>query len=122
MDENFRVVVVDDMPEAADALGKSLRMDGYEVVVAYEALGALAAIGEQKPLCVLLDIDMPGIDGVELSRQLRISHGDDIVLIAITGWGDSNERVSAGFANFDYYLRKPIDFAALAKLLPPLTR
>jgi DNA-binding response OmpR family regulator len=122
MGEHVRVVVVDDLPDAADALAEMLRMDGYDVDVAYDGESALRSIAARTPRCVLLDIGMPGIDGHEVARRLRADHGSNIVLIAITGWGDSGDRGSAGFAHFDHCLRKPLDFAELATLLPPLAR
>ena len=120
--DDVRVVVVDDVRDVAESLALALEMDGYSVRTALEGVGALAVIEEHRPHCVLLDINMPGIDGVELSRLLRERYGDDMVLIAVTGWGHEDDRVSAAFARIDHYLRKPIDPDKLSKLLPPLNR
>jgi len=121
-DDEVRVVVVDDVADVADMLAVALRMDGYTVTVAYDAAQALAAIENEQPHCVLLDINMPGIDGCELSKRLREKHGDDIVLVAITGSDSQDQRVADTFARVDHYLRKPLDPASLRKVLPPLRR
>ncbi len=118
--DEVRVLVVDDVFDAAEALACGLELDGYKVRIAQNGEQALALIEESVPHCVLLDVDMPGIDGAELSRRLRERHGDDLVLIAVTGWGEDDERVSQTFACVDHYLKKPVDPAELRKLLPPL--
>jgi DNA-binding response OmpR family regulator len=119
-EDEVRVVVVDDVRDVADMLAVALRMDGYAVTVAYNAVQALAAIEDRRPHCVLLDINMPGVDGCELSKRVREKHGDDIVLVAITGSDSQDQRVADTFARVDHYLRKPIDPAALRKVLPPI--
>jgi len=116
-----RVVVVDDVSEAADALASALESDGYTVMTACDGERALALVDEFQPHCVLLDIDMPGMSGHEVASRLRVLHGSDIVLVAVTGWGKADDRVSHAFVDFDYYLRKPFDPAALRKVLRPLT-
>lgn len=121
MDENeVHIVVVDDVSDAAQAMALALELNGYVVRIASDGLAALALIEERQPHCVLLDVDMPGIDGCELSKILRQRYGDDMVLIAVTGWDDQMERVSETFARVDHYLKKPVDLAFLRKLLPPV--
>ena len=121
-DDAVRVVVVDDAEDAAEALACALRLDGYQVWIAPDGLQALTLIEQVKPHCVLLDIDMPGIDGSELTRRLRERYQDDLVLIAVTGWSVQDERVKATFERADHYLQKPFDPVVLRKLLPPLHR
>lgn len=116
-----RVVVVDDVSDAADALASALESDGYTVMTACDGEQALALVDQFQPHCVLLDIDMPGMSGQEVAARLRTLHGPELVLIAVTGWGKADDRVSHAFADFDYYLRKPFDLAALRKVLRPLT-
>jgi CheY-like chemotaxis protein len=118
--DEVRVVVVDDVRDAAEILAFSLALDGYKTATARDGYEALAVIEEVQPHCVLLDIDMPGIDGCELSRRLRERHGAEMVLIAVTGWGDADQRISAAFANFDHYLRKPVDPEVMRRMLPPI--
>ena len=114
---DVRVVVVDDQPDAADMLAAALELDGYEVQTATSGERALPLIEEFRPHMVLLDVNMPGMDGRELTRQLRERYGDAMVLIAVSGSDPSDERVSQTFDSVDHYFRKPIDLAALRRLL-----
>ncbi|HEY4080203.1 MAG TPA: response regulator [Burkholderiaceae bacterium] len=119
--DEVRVVVVDDVSDVAEMLACTLEFDGYSVKTAADGAQALAVIEAYRPHCVLLDIDMPGMNGCELSDRLRQRYGDDLVLIAITGWGDPGDRVSDTFSRFDHYIRKPFDPALLRKILPPIS-
>jgi DNA-binding response OmpR family regulator len=119
-EDEARVVVADDVADIAEALAYSLEHDGYKVWIAHDGIQALALIEEHKPHCVIFDINMPSLDGSELSKLLRERYGDDLVLIAITGWSDTDPRVAEAFARVDHYLRKPVDPAVLRKLLPPV--
>lgn len=118
--EVVRVVVIDDASDVAEALAASLRMDGYDVRTAADGVAALALIDTWRPHCVLLDIEMPLMDGCEVSRTLRDRYGDDIVLVAVTGWGEDNARVAESFARVDHHLRKPVKLQELRVILPPL--
>ncbi|MEO8312562.1 MAG: response regulator [Caldimonas sp.] len=119
-EDDVRVVVVDDVVDAAEVLAETLRMSGYTVWIATDGAAALDLVEAQQPHCVLLDIGMPGMDGNELTRTLRTRYGDDIVLIAVTGREHDDERVSDTFARVDHYLQKPVDLDVLRKLLPPV--
>ncbi|WP_422014845.1 response regulator [Roseateles sp.] len=119
MDE-VRVIVVDDARDFAEVLAETLEMDGYQVKVALDGNEALRLAEEFEPICALVDIRMPHLDGHELSRRLRAKYGDEVVLIAMTGEGTPNDRVSEAFSLFDYYLSKPVDTKALHKVLPPI--
>jgi CheY-like chemotaxis protein len=114
-----RIVVVDDHAELAGTLAEVLTLDGFDVRTATDGDSALAVIAEHKPLCVLSDIDMPGMNGFELVKRLRALYQSDIVFIAITGWGTKDSRVAKEFDAFDYTLRKPIDLQFLRQLLRP---
>ncbi len=120
MDE-VRVVVVDDYADAAETLAASLQLDGYSVRVALDGVDALAVIDAFRPHCVLLDINMPGLDGAALSKALRERYGDDIVLIAVTGQGKDERGVSETFARVDHYLQKPVSDVELRKVLGRLS-
>lgn len=119
-DDDVRVVVVDDVRAMAESLAALLEVDGYKVRMAANGDEALQVIAQYQPHCVMLDIDMPGIDGRELANRLRSSYGDAIVLIAVTGWGDADDRLTNKFARFDHYLRKPFTPQQLRKVLPPV--
>lgn len=119
--DEVRVVVVDDVADMAETLAVTLELDGYSVRTASDGAQALALIEEYRPHCVLLDIDMPGMGGVELCTHLRKLYGDDLVLIAVTGWGDAGDRVSDAFSRFDHYIRKPFNPSLLRKILPPVS-
>lgn len=118
-EDEVRVVVVDDMPDAADTLACLLELNGYTVRVAHDGLQALKLIEEWPPVCVILDIDMPGLNGLELSTRLRQRYGDDIVLIAVTGWDKDDPRVAGTFTIVDHYLRKPVDPEVFRNIVPP---
>jgi CheY-like chemotaxis protein len=118
--DEVRVVVIDDVRDAADALALVLELDGYEVRTAHDGVQALSLIESFRPHCVLFDIEMPQMDGCELSKQLRRLYGDDIVLVAVTGWSEDNQRVAESFARVDHYLQKPVDLKKLQVILPSL--
>ncbi len=115
-----RVVVVDDSKDSADTLAALLRLTGYEVWTATSSNDALELIATRRPHCVFFDVIMPGIGGDELCRRLRAEYGDDIVLVAVTGWTEGDPRVDTSFSLADHFFTKPIDPAALAKVLHPL--
>ena len=116
---DVRVLVVDDLEDAAEALAGVLALNGYVARTAHDGASALELTREFLPHCILLDVKMPGIDGLELTHRLRSSYGDDIVLVAVTGCRADEARVSETFELVDHYLTKPIDFAKLETILPP---
>lgn len=119
-DHPVRVVVVDDVKDAADTMAGLLRINGYEVWTTGNAKEALTLVDQHEPHCVLFDVVMPGCGGDELCTRLRAAHGDDIVLVAVTGFSEDDPRVHASFSLADHYFTKPVDPAALARVLPPL--
>lgn len=118
--DTVRVVVVDDVKDSADTMAALLRLSGYEVRTSGDGLEALALIEEHKPHCVLFDVVMPGITGDELCSRLRARYGDDIVLIAVSGYSEGDPRVDTSFSLADHFFVKPVDPAVLAKVLSPL--
>ncbi len=112
-----RLVIVDDYPDAANTLAEILAADGHEVVVAHDGAQALDIIARDSPLCVLTDIDMPGINGLELARRLRATHGSDLVLIAVTAHADVDDFISSRYKDFDHCLRKPLNLDELRTIL-----
>jgi CheY-like chemotaxis protein len=119
-----RVLVVDDNRDAADSLGLLLKALGNDVQVAHDGASALDAARTYRPGVVLLDLGMPGMNGYEVARALRAQPGlEDVVLVALTGWGQKEDRLRSRAAGFDHHLIKPVDLAALQALLAaPLTR
>jgi PAS domain S-box-containing protein len=113
-----RILVVDDNEDSAESLGTLLRLKGHDVQIAHEGEAALAAARAYRPEVVLLDIGMPGLDGYAVARRLRQEDGcDQVLLIALTGYGQDDDRRRSREAGFDDHLVKPIDLAALEALL-----
>jgi CheY-like chemotaxis protein len=118
--EEVRVVVVDDHRDTVEALVLLLELDGYTVSTASGVPDAISVIEDFDAICVLMDINMPDVNGHELSARLRARYGNDITLVAVTGWGHANDCLEKNFARFDHCLRKPVDIELLQKLLPPI--
>ena len=112
-----RVVVIDDNEDAADALAMLVSALGGESRVAYDGRKGLALVREFRPDVVFLDIGMPGIDGYETCRRIREAVGSDVIIVALTGWGQEQDRRSVTQAGFDTHLTKPADPATLECLL-----
>jgi DNA-binding response OmpR family regulator len=114
-----RVLIVDDDADFKRALATLLDMMGYEVRTAQDGLHGLDTIEAFRPQCAVLDVDLPGVDGVEIARRLRRQPwGRDIVLIAMTGWSRNEDRAAAMLAGFDHFLAKPVNLDELFALLP----
>ena len=114
----MRIVVVDDSHDAADSLSMMLRLLGCEVHTAHDGPSGLRTIAQHRPDIVLLDIGMPGMDGYDVARRVRQREGlRDLVLIALTGWGQTEDRIQSKQAGFDHHLVKPVELTALQKLL-----
>jgi CheY-like chemotaxis protein len=110
--------VVDDNEDAADTLGALLSALGATVSVVHGGREALASLQSFDPEAVLLDIGMPGLDGYEVSRRIRASPGHrDVVLIALTGWGQEHDQRWSREAGFDHHLVKPPDVDRLREIL-----
>ena len=114
-----RVLVVDDNEGAARLLCKILaRMGGHEVVSAGDGLSALTLFEEIQPDIVLLDIGLPGIDGYEVARRIRaLETGKRVLLVALTGYGEEEDRQKALLAGFDEHRLKPASVDSLSELL-----
>jgi signal transduction histidine kinase/PAS domain-containing protein len=113
-----RILVVDDNRDAADSLGMLLRMMGNEVHTAHDGLEAIGAAAAFQPDMVLLDLGLPKLNGYEAARRIRAQDGGtDMVLVAVTGWGQEDDRRRSKEAGFDHHMTKPVEFDALQKLL-----
>jgi PAS domain S-box-containing protein len=116
-----RVLVVDDNRDAAESLAMLLKLLGADVHVVYNGPDALRAIRSYRPTVVLLDIGMPDMDGHEVARRIREqTEFHDVTLIALTGWGQEEDRRRTKTAGFDYHLIKPADVSSLETLLVSL--
>ena len=114
----FRILVVDDHQDSGDSLATLLRLLGHEVRVAHDGLAALESVRTFKPEVAILDIGMPGMDGIELGSRLRRDPAlQPALMIALTGYGRDEDRRRSTEAGFDAHLVKPVDIAALNALL-----
>ena len=114
-----RILVVDDSVDSAETLGELLKIWGYDVRLAHDGPGAVAAARDYRPEVVLLDIGLPGIDGFAVAAQLRKEGIGGRMLVALTGYGEKQDRDKAQQVGFDHHLVKPIDPDTLQKLLAP---
>jgi signal transduction histidine kinase/ActR/RegA family two-component response regulator len=116
-----RVLVVDDNHDAAQSLGRLLKLLGADACVVNDGPAALAMLATYRPTVVLLDLGMPGMDGYEVARRIRQqSKWQELMLIALTGWGQEDDRRRTAEAGFDHHLIKPADITALQTLLMSL--
>jgi PAS domain S-box-containing protein len=106
---SVKVLIADDNRDAADTLARVLGACGHEVRVAYDGVSALELFARFAPQVAVLDIGMPGADGYEVARRVRSTHGAAPRLIALTGWGQEQDRERALAEGFDHHLTKPAD-------------
>ena len=113
-----KVLVVDDNRDAADSLAMMLDALGHETCTAYDGLEAIEIAGDCRPDVVLLDIGMPKLNGYDACRRIRQAVGGDaIVIVALTGWGQAEDRHRSREAGFDHHLVKPVEPEALEAIL-----
>ena len=113
-----RVLVVDDNVDSATALATILGLSGYDVRMAHDGQQALVVDAEFRPEVVLLDIGLPVMSGHEVARRIRAqANGRRILLIALTGWGQAEDRRKSADAGFDHHMVKPVDIRALLEKL-----
>jgi two-component system CheB/CheR fusion protein len=119
----LRVLVVDDVVDAAESLAGVLRLHGDTVHVALDGRAALELAVRHDPEVVFVDLQMPGMDGIEIARRLRArAESARMLLVALTGFGQAEDRRQTAEAGFDHHLTKPADPAALQALLAPRRR
>src|SRR5688572_29666158 len=105
-----RILVADDNRDAAESLALVLRFSGYEVSIAFGGAEALEIGERDRPRAAIIDIGMPGMSGHEVARRMRLeAWGRNAVLIALTGWGQEQDKQAAKAAGFDEHLTKPVD-------------
>ena len=113
-----RVLIADDNRDGADSLALVVRAFGCDVRTAYDGSGAVHEAGAFHPHVVFLDLGMPGMDGLEAARRIRaLPHGSELLLVAVTGWGQERDRQLTSEAGFDAHIVKPADPFALRVLI-----
>ncbi|MGH8327306.1 MAG: ATP-binding protein, partial [Steroidobacteraceae bacterium] len=113
-----RVLVADDNADGADVLATLLQLAGHEVHVAHDGLEALEIAARVRPDVALLDIGMPGMSGYDLAARIRSEPwGGGMLLVAVTGWGQEDDKRKAKEAGFDHHLTKPMDPTLLEAIL-----
>ena len=118
----LRLLVVDDNVDAAETIAKLLRLSGFETECVYDGPTALAAVQSKHPDVVVLDIGLPGMDGYEVARRLRAQDAfRRTPLIAVTGYGQENDRQRSVQAGFDEHFTKPVDPEALERFITRCT-
>lgn len=115
-----RVLVVDDNRDGAESLALLLRRIGHVVEIAHDGPAAIVATEQFDPRVILLDIGLPKMNGFEVAVRIREQRADRVVLVAVTGWGQSEDRRRTREAGFDYHMTKPVDFGVLRDLLSGL--
>jgi CheY-like chemotaxis protein/two-component sensor histidine kinase len=118
-----RVLIADDNRDAAESLAILLRFEGHDVVVACDGNAALRLFEAHAPDVAVLDIGMPLLDGYEVARRIRASaNGAQVLLVAVTGWGQEKDRRETREAGFDHHLTKPVEPEAVSQLIQPKGR
>src|SRR5215475_5755134 len=116
-----RILVVDDNADSAESLALALTLEGYDAKLAYDGPGAVELALVFQPQVALLDIGLPGMNGYELARQLRQRPGGrEMALIALTGYGQAEDRRKSREAGFDHHLTKPVNYELLVSLINSL--
>jgi signal transduction histidine kinase len=116
-----RILVVDDNVDAADSLGQLLELLGHEVRTAYDGETGVDTAEAFRPNVVLMDLGMPRVNGFEAARRIRQqAWGSKMALVALTGWGQSDDRQKSADAGFDHHLVKPVEAVTLMQLLDRL--
>jgi PAS domain S-box-containing protein len=114
----MRVAVVDDNKDGAESLAALLRLQGHEVAVAHNGFDALQVADALRPDVMVLDIGLPGLDGYEVARHIRQQPwSSHVLLIAVSGWGQENDKRRSADVGIDYHLVKPVNPADLDRMM-----
>ncbi len=119
----LRILIVDDNRDAANSLSEMLRMMGNDTRMAYDGQHGVDLAGEYRPDVILFDIGLPKLNGYEACRLIRKQpQGNGVVMIAVTGWGQDEDRRRSHEAGFDHHMVKPVDPQALMRMIAVLKR
>jgi CheY-like chemotaxis protein len=119
----LRILVADDERDQVMTLALLLADEGHEVREVYRGSEVLRVVRDFDPDVALIDIGMPGMTGYDAAREIRqVLGGTRPLLVAVTGWKQSSDRILAKLAGFDHHLAKPFDPKALLTLIEPLAR
>eukprot|EP00456_Euglypha_rotunda_P014838 TRINITY_DN1470_c0_g1_i9.p1 TRINITY_DN1470_c0_g1~~TRINITY_DN1470_c0_g1_i9.p1 ORF type:complete len:325 (-),score=79.65 TRINITY_DN1470_c0_g1_i9:145-1119(-) len=119
--QSMRILIVDDNRDSASTLGMLLRLQKNETRLAYDGAEAIAIAEEFRPDVLLLDIGLPKLNGYEVARRIRtMPWGRQMILVALTGWGQEEDRRKSKDAGFDGHIVKPVDQVELKGLLTEL--
>lgn len=113
-----RILVVDDNRDAAKTMAMLLKITGNEIRIAYDGLEALETANQFQPDIILLDIGLPKLNGYEVASKIRDeSWGKNMIIVALTGWGQPDDRGRSAEIGFNAHMVKPVDYDELVKLL-----
>ena len=112
------MLVVDDNVDSADSLAQCLRMLGFQTRTAHDGIEAVRSAESYAPDVALLDIGLPGISGYDAARKIRQQQRSaPLLMIALSGWGQEDDRRKSKEAGFDHHFVKPVDIDSLTKVL-----
>ncbi len=117
-DKGVRVLVVDDNVDGAETMAQFLRLLGYETLTEHDGVAAVSAAASFRPDVVVLDIGLPHMNGHEVARRIRQAPGgSEMLLIAVSGWGQAEDRQKSSEAGFDRHFVKPVELATLMEVM-----
>ena len=118
--QSHSILLVEDNPDVADSMAMLLELYGHEVLVAHDGRRGVELAVQEKPAMVLLDIGLPDMNGYETCRAMRAAGLEDVLIVALTGYHQDEDRTKAAEAGFDWHLAKPVDIQVLEDLLASL--
>ncbi len=116
-----RILIVDDNKDLASSLARLLRHLGHEVEVVHDGRKGIELARSYRPQVVLLDIGLPNVDGYQVARTLRDEGFRDTIIIAISGYGQEEDRKKSREAGMNHHLTKPVDVKTITNLIVPPT-
>ncbi len=115
--KKYTILIVDDNQTAANGLNTLLTHGGHQATVSYDGESALLLAAEIKPQVIILDIGLPDTDGYQVARHIRRTHNPSPILVALTGYGQNDDKLKATEAGFNYHLTKPVSIVDIEAVL-----